>query len=299
MYDQEAGTMWDQRLKQHLVYNGVAVFNLNPYEEDNWDNYASAWQSGKDKDYLPQFFKQIGTGAFGPIDLSKTVVRGWSGGAQMVSWMIQVMAEQPGIFPGVTMAAGIMLSGGSYACYNDPQDPQYPLPPVGSCQGCVEGGPSHCQGDVKCDSCNPTVMPYCGQCCPRNYTEQHYSDHPADYKTHPPIFLSQTSTVDNHADLCACKNYYETLQANGVKSEIVYVDAEDQNCFCIGTPNNTAAAGSPFAQHCDASWGTSCTTMGGPNCCITHTMGNANMLLPALDFISQAVRTTTLWASTY
>ena len=45
-----------------------------------------------------------GSGAFGPIDLSKTVVRGWSGGAQMVSWMVQVMAEQPGVFPGVTMA---------------------------------------------------------------------------------------------------------------------------------------------------------------------------------------------------
>ena len=52
--------------------------------------------SGKDKAFLPQFFKQIGGGAFGPIDLSKTVVRGWSGGAQMVSWMIQVMADQPG-----------------------------------------------------------------------------------------------------------------------------------------------------------------------------------------------------------
>ena len=60
MYDQEAGTMWDQRLKQYLVANGIAVFNLNPYEEDNWDNYASAWKSGKDKDFLPQFFKQIG-----------------------------------------------------------------------------------------------------------------------------------------------------------------------------------------------------------------------------------------------
>ena len=45
-------------------------------------------------------------------------------------------------------------------------------------------------------------MPYCGQCCPRNYTEQYYADHPADYSKHPPIFLSQTATVDNHADLC-------------------------------------------------------------------------------------------------
>ena len=154
-YDQEAGTMWDQRLKQYLIANGIAVFNINPYIEDQWDNYASAWKSGngrapvaahcrtlalvmpdspfhfippsdlsrvracacvcvlrahsvtnvsglrcmflcagKDQAFLPQFFKQIGSGAFGPIDLSKTVVRGWSGGAQMVSWMIQIMARQ-------------------------------------------------------------------------------------------------------------------------------------------------------------------------------------------------------------
>ena len=49
--------------------------------------------------------------------------------------------------------------------------------------------------------------------------------------------------VTNFGRAGACKNYYATLQANNVKSELVLVSAEDQNCFCIGTPNNTAAAG--------------------------------------------------------
>ena len=35
------------------------------------------------------------------------------------------------------------------------------------------------------------------------------------------------STVDNHADLCACKNYYETLKAHGVKAELVLVPKDD------------------------------------------------------------------------
>jgi hypothetical protein len=57
--------MWDQRLKQYLVANGVAVLQLNPYIEDNWDNFASQWATGKDQAYLPQFFKAIQSGTYG------------------------------------------------------------------------------------------------------------------------------------------------------------------------------------------------------------------------------------------
>ena len=35
-YDQQAGAMWNQRLKQFLVTNGVAVVSVNPYSEDSW-----------------------------------------------------------------------------------------------------------------------------------------------------------------------------------------------------------------------------------------------------------------------
>lgn len=63
-----------------------------------------------------------------------------------------------------------------YACYNDV--PGYgPTPPVGSCQGCITGSPSTCFSEKpgpQCSSCDPSTKPYCQQCCPRNFTEQHY-----------------------------------------------------------------------------------------------------------------------------
>jgi hypothetical protein len=127
------------------------------------------------------------------------------------------------------------------------------------------------------------------QCCPTNFTEQYYVDHPEAYATHPPVFLTQTSTTDNHADLCACKHYYDTLVAHGVKAELELVDKADESCFCIGTPSNPAAAGSPFSHLCSLpTWGQNCDTMGGPNCCIAHTMGNAGMVEPLTTFVISA-----------
>jgi len=127
------------------------------------------------------------------------------------------------------------------------------------------------------------------QCCPTNFTEQYYVDHPEAYATHPPVFLTQTSTTDNHADLCACKHYYDTLVAHGVKAELELVDKADESCFCIGTPSNPAAAGSPFSHLCRLpAWGQNCDTMGGPNCCIAHTMGNAGMVEPLTTFVISA-----------
>jgi hypothetical protein len=40
-YDQEAGAMWNQRVKQHMVANGIAVLCLNPISIDSWD--AGPW----------------------------------------------------------------------------------------------------------------------------------------------------------------------------------------------------------------------------------------------------------------
>lgn len=295
MYDQEAGALWDQRLKQFLLVNGVAVLQINPHDEDSWDACPSLWaqggKSGADRTFLPPLFEAIGAGKFGPLNPAKTVLRGWSGGAQMVSWLFQVMAMDPSVFSGVNVVAGIMFSGGSYQCYNDPKDPYgNPQQPIGSCKGCTEGGPSHCQGDPKCSSCSVAVQPYCQQCCPRNYTEAYWDDHPDKYSTHPAVFLTQTSTVDNHADLCACRNYYDTLQAHGVRSKLVLVAEADEECFCIGNPANPAAAGSPFSHLCTSpSWGQNCGTMGGQECCISHTMANADMVVPATTFILESL----------
>ena len=235
-------------------------------------------------------------GSLGPLDTNKIILRGWSGGAQMVSWMYQVQAQNH-TFPQINIIGGVMLSGGTYNCYNDPQPGRSGQTgssnvPVGSCVGCTEGGPSHCQDDPLCTTCDPTVKTYCQQCCPRNYTEAYYYAKPEEYSKHPPTFLAQMSTVDNHADLCACKNYYETLKAHGVKAELVLVPKEDESCFCVGNPKNPDTAGSPFAGRCnDPTWGKDCTTMGGKDCCIAHTMGFASMLDPALKFVQDILAT--------
>jgi hypothetical protein len=98
--------------------------------------------------------------------------------------------------------------------------------------------------------------------------------------------VNHRSTTDNHADLCACKNYHDTLQAHGVKSTLVLVPKEDESCFCVGNPTEAAAAGSPFSKACShPDWGKDCTTMGGPDCCIAHTMGASVMLDPLMKFV--------------
>ena len=78
-YDQEAGALWDQRLKQYLLANGVAVINLNPITDDSWDNFALAWTGynssgqtvgGVDKPFIQEVFAEAKAGKFGPVDLS-------------------------------------------------------------------------------------------------------------------------------------------------------------------------------------------------------------------------------------
>ena len=104
---------------------------------------------------------------------------------------------------------------------------------------------------------------------------------------HPPVFLAQTSKTDTHADLCACKNYYDTLINHNVSgSKLVLMTAEDERCFCIGSPEDPAAKGSPFLNHCDAAWGGgSCSGRGGDGCCVPHTLAFADMVEPATQFV--------------
>ena len=59
---------------------------------------------------------------------------------------------------------------------------------------------------------------------------------------------------DVNADLCAAKNYHDTMVAHGrgTDSVLVLPEREDERCFCIGTPGEAAAAGSPFVEKCTA-----------------------------------------------
>ena len=141
---------------------------------------------------------------------------------------------------------------------------------------------------TKCSSCDPGVVPYCGQCCPRNYTEAYFEQDRRRYAAHPAVLLAQASKSDNHADLCASRNYYETLVAHGVPHSVhVLMAADQQRCFCVGSKDDPASRDAPTAGLCTASFGeeSRCGEShngNAPDCCISHALGFAGAVLPAL-----------------
>ena len=49
---------------------------------------------------------------------------------------------------------------------------------------------------------------------------------------------------------CVCRNYYDALISHGVKAELRTVSPHDERCYCIGSPGEPAAVGSPFVDRC-------------------------------------------------
>ena len=123
----------------------------------------------------------------------------------------------------------------------------------------------------------------CEFCCPTGVTEMYYVDNPDDYKTHPPCFLAQTEPTgsDFNADLCASKNYYDTLKEHGVDAEIVYLSKKKLPEYCVGNADNPAATGSPYLGK--GSVLPKEGMMGPP--CIDHVSAFADMVEPATRFL--------------
>ena len=133
---------------------------------------------------------------------------------------------------------------------------------VGGCQGCLPDppstGPDPCydnSSDASCSSCAGGPV-FCSQCCPTNFTEPYYAQHPEAYHAHPPVFLAQTSTSDAHADLCATRNYHETLQVNYCifirttvihKSEMIMLLA--MTCICRAPTFDCTLTRQPIRLH--------------------------------------------------
>lgn len=291
-YDQLSGAMWSQREKGLIVQSGVAVVQLNPRGGDDWDAGPAGpdfpgWGAGPDEVVFERLFAMLKAGELGPLDRKRMIFRGWSSGAQMVSWFAQLHATgalaKLGGGAGVNMVGGVYLSGGSYTCYTQNSTGAH-----GVCASCnsditcpggewqVNAGCSTCT--VNCGAENRTGPPCCSKCCPTNYTEQYYFEHPEDFHTHPPAFLAQGETQDENADLCACKNYHETLLANGVASTLVLQPKPFEECGCLGQPEDPAAAGSPYLKWCAA--GTPTTAF-----CHTHIMSFAGMVAPLVKWI--------------
>ena len=121
------GGIWHQRLKQVALANGIAVLEVNNYVRDGWESWEQIWYKG----YDPPFFSALATllddsraaGAssnpsgdigvnepapalFRDLNHDLLAFRGWSGGANAVSWLIDRAAR--GQLPGLGVAAGVI-----------------------------------------------------------------------------------------------------------------------------------------------------------------------------------------------
>lgn len=165
-FDSRAGSIWNQRIKQILLANGVAVISMNPSDE-GWNYPSQYWDSGSDRIVFDELFKRMnnvsGSDILGRLDRSRVVVRGFSGGAQMVSWLIEKWARG-NLTEGMNIKGGVYLSGGTYACYDNNN-------PRGVCM--------ECNKSAKCDgltqSCHlknhSTSEICCDYCCPNDFAE--------------------------------------------------------------------------------------------------------------------------------
>jgi hypothetical protein len=308
-----------------LLLNGIAVVQLNCAEGDSWD-WGSQWQwdSGQDRPFLRTLFRAMKEGSYGGLgkgvlNPDRLSISGYSVGAQMVSWMMQLHgtgALQADL--GATLKAGALFAGGTYACYRypptpppawkPPPPPQPPGPlPINQCASCNVSNSCMtvgCSNDVV--NLTGGSQPCCSYCCPANFTEQHYADNPEDYPTHPPSFLVQHSTLDENADACASRNYHATMLAHGGRSELALIAPEDERCYCVGVPNQTASKGSPLLGKCAGflpglpppiPGRESFHPAGSPPAdqgayedhsterCVYHTMGHAAMVEPLTRFL--------------
>jgi len=171
------GGMWGQQLKQYCLQNGIAVMDVNNYVRDGWESYASVATGG----YDAVFFDALSTAlaahpALANLNARKLAVRGWSGGAQEVSWLIDQQAKRMKPWgSGLVMRAGVLMAGGSMQCYDEPPFAR------GQCANCTthvdQGHYNRSNASVWGNSCTMAKLklrPVCKFCCPDGVTEDHY-----------------------------------------------------------------------------------------------------------------------------
>lgn len=296
-FDQLAGGVWVQRYKQALLANGVAVVLLSPLRGDAWDWDATLWAGGPgsagDREFLAHFFGSLRAGALGPLDPRRVVPHGWSAGAHMVSWLLQLAATHSPAVEGVSLAGGVFFSGGSHLCYRNAGDPV--LPALGDCARCNASEACFDQRTMRGAGCSATILsrggvPCCDMCCPANATEEYYREHPEAYPSHPPVLLAQLTSYDVNADLCAARKYADAMRAHGARAELHLIAPADEHCYCVGTPDSgPAVAGDSYAALC-AGVGPgiipeNVTTLS----CMGHSMGFAAVVEPLLQFVLSVV----------
>eukprot|EP01048_Picozoa_sp_COSAG05_P011230 COSAG05_NODE_1045_length_6054_cov_5.306969_4_plen_304_part_00 len=279
-FDLLAGMVWFQRQKQYLLANGIAVMVVNTRLFDGWNLDVEWWHRGEDAPFFEALAAEIRSGVFGPIDPGKVAFHGWSGGAQMVSNMAGVWGA--GLLPGLEMKAGVMMSGGSQQCYNDPPNA------TAQCSTCDPSGSCKTPGCSLDHPDGPDAPICCEMCCPVGETESWYGDNLDEYARHPHMFLGQVEVDDVQADGCAARYYHEAMQNHSAVSELHLIPYELQRCFSIGQPQDPAVA--TASQGMDK-WGTFCSSLGIHSInSMNHTTGSAEMVEPLARFLIKALK---------
>lgn len=198
------------------IEEDVIIICMNPSSQDNWDFNESTWPQSNtnhfgypgptyDQDFIQQVIKYFFVNNHNTqVDADNVFFGGWSVGCQMVSRMFQTVKTENTLDPIENIRGGIMLSGGTYNCYEGFGSGI----PIGNCKDC----------NNTCDGNTPEC---CAFCCPKDTTEAYYNSK-EKYKDHPLCFLSQQTDNDNAA-INAAKNYYCTLQKN----------IQTQNFICV------------------------------------------------------------------
>ena len=179
-FDILAGVMWFQRQKQFLLANGIAVMVVNTRVFDGWDIDMPSWKVGEDPAFFKQLSEDIAGGFLGPVNPKRVGFHGWSGGAQMVSNLVNVWAN--GNLSGIEMKAGVMMSGGTHQCYNIPPLAQAQCKDCDNSDRCMTPG---CSGvGPGGPAVGPSGKVCCYMCCPQNVTETYYQQVRADPLSH-------------------------------------------------------------------------------------------------------------------
>lgn len=159
---------------------------------------CNTWWPGADAIALQTLIQQMSEGRFGKIDMNRVSLSGYSAGATLVS---RIMNE----FPQSTLSSGasypqirasLLLSGGTYECYDE------------------------------------TLVPQCQKvtgCCPEGRSEALYDDGGRPWNLHPATILAQT-TNDDGADPDASVYYNDVMLNHAVPTGLVRQDLTPEYC---------------------------------------------------------------------
>eukprot|EP01050_Picozoa_sp_SAG11_P010316 SAG11_NODE_1027_length_6131_cov_22.835710_4_plen_119_part_00 len=117
-------------MKQYLLSNGVAVVEANAYQFDGWEAWREEWDGGYDSIFFTELVKAMRSGTanrqgaastaggddghLGMLDPARVALRGYSGSAQMVSFLINLQARAQ-LLKELKIKAGVFMAGGSHA----------------------------------------------------------------------------------------------------------------------------------------------------------------------------------------